>query len=344
MYLGVEQSTAGEAAGTRFSRWLLDPVVTDLMPLAALLLAAGIWRMQASWLGWRENRRSASGWTARNPVTKAQAARARLAVAGLNLAMALGMAAALHLATLLLCDQHALVRLFRDAWSAGAVNAREITVILLGPVLLAGLVAWIIMQMPAFVPVCLMAVPLAGMLYGFFWSEFALACDFQLHHWMKRDTAYAFALTVMLLCPTVYYLTSLAATCWLGWVRRWSALLSLALWLGLARALFPANAGFEGERHTQAVLLCLAVAALAVICWPETMLRAAGGLRVALRRQSPRAPCARRRLHSRRAPPVACGAAPFMLRPGGLDALARGPGGPRRHARPGGARHAFGIE
>ena len=60
--------------------------------LSVLLLAAVAWRMQTSLIGWRENRQSVSGWTARHPVTKAQAARARLAVAGVNLAVTLGMA------------------------------------------------------------------------------------------------------------------------------------------------------------------------------------------------------------------------------------------------------------
>ena len=270
-------------------------IVTELIPMAALLLAAVVWRMQTSWIGWRESRQSASGWMARHPVTKAQVARARLAVAGVNIGIALGMAAGLYIGTFLLCDRAAILRLLGDAWALGATSPREVAIILLGPVLLAGLLTWIVMQLPnaiivLFFVVSLLALSPELLIYDVKIISIINGMPESFWHriWSNPVPGLNEArFTALILAfPIILYLLMLATTLRLGWIRWRSALLSMALWLGLAWMLFPFKAPYQGEQHSQAVLMCLSIAALAVASWPEAVLRGAGGLRVALRRQS----------------------------------------------------------
>jgi hypothetical protein len=281
---------------------LANPIVTEALPLAALLCAALLWRMQTSWTGWRESRQSVTGWAARHPVTKAQSARARLAVAGLNLAVALGMASALYMTAFLLADEAAVPRLLGDAWSMGATSPREVAALLLGPVLLAGLLAWIVMHLPAAMAGLAAAVPPVAMSYGYVERYFRYPRGTIIHGYnplISRGTEeYLWALVLSF--PVILFLASLVTVLCLGWVRRRSALFCLAAWAGLALALYPFAVRVPESDVAITVGYCLCIAALAVTCWPQTVLRLGGGLRTALRPED-------RRQHRRTAAMVPLG-------------------------------------
>ena len=265
---------------------LASPIVTELIPLVALLVASVAWRLQSSWIGWRESRQLATGWTARHPVTKAQAARARMAVAACNLGLTLGAIAVLHITTFLLCDNAAVLRLLGDAWGLGATSPREMTAFLLGPILLAGLLAWVIMHLST----GMVAYALTLLTGKLFYDYLLLDADF-IHgktehpHTLALDSGFMLALT--LLFPVVLYLVSLAVVLFLGRVRLRAALLSLALWLGLALSLYPFSMTVPELSVPTLAGFCLGMAALAVMCWPNTVLRHGAALRTGLRRESP---------------------------------------------------------
>jgi hypothetical protein len=260
------------------------------LPFAALATGTVAWRFRVYWTGRQKDRR-ASGWLTPSVLPDAQLAKARLAVAGLNLAVALGMVTALYAVYFLLHDNAGLGRLLAGAWTHGEINPREMGAIVLGVPLAVGLLAWFIMYIP--MPVLTVYIMLPVLHFGVPWylvqlRETVLNSDQATWDVIWDILGYLdkvlIAFTVIF--PIVWLLGCLATLAWLGRVSWRSVLVCMAAWLLLALALFPFSARPEPLLARAAALCCLSLAALGAACWPQAVLALGGGMRRAMGREN----------------------------------------------------------
>jgi len=243
---------------------LLDPLWTfEILPFVALLVAAFAWSLRT---GSRPGRGRPAVFPLRQPITKTQMAQARLVAAAVNLGPALAVIAAVYVASFLLADDGQIRRLIAEALAHGETNLREVAGILLGPPLIAGLVAWVIMGPPkAFRWPPGKAAPIA-MSVAILAAAVLLYVGWAGQLW--RTPAEALILVMLwlaILFPTLSLGTGLLMT----WRRRLmskrSFLACAVLWAIFTVGFFPFSAMHDQARPTVLFLVSLALGALVVL-------------------------------------------------------------------------------
>jgi hypothetical protein len=254
------------------------------LPFAALATGAVAWRFRVYWTGRQKDRRAA-GWLTPSVLPDAQLAKARLAVAGVNLAVALGMVTALYAVYFLLHDNAGLGTWLAGAWTHGEINPREMGAIVLGVPLAVGLLAWFIMYIP--MPVLTVYILLPVLHFGVPWYFLYLWLYPPQIIWDVLNHVDTVLIAFTVIFPVVWLLGCLAALAWLGRVSWRSVFVCVGAWLLLALALFPFSARPEPLLARAATLCCLSLAALGAACWPQAVLALGGGMRRAMGRENP---------------------------------------------------------
>ena len=243
---------------------LLDPLWTfEILPFVALLLAAFAWTLRT---GSRPGKGRPAVFPLRQPITKAQMAQARLVAAAVNLGLALAVIAAVSATSFLLADDGQIRRLIAEALAHGEIGLREVAGILLGPPLLAGLLAWVIMGLSK----GLRWPPGMAELIGMCAAILVVAVLLDVGWAGQRSRALAQALILLML-----WLAMLSPTLLLGegllttWRRRLmskrSFLVCAVLWTLFTVAFFPFSATHDQARPTVLFLVSLALGALVVL-------------------------------------------------------------------------------
>lgn len=243
----------------------------EVLPYGAVLLAAFLWYLRSG-AKIRFGTHRPTGFEMRLPVPKAALAAARLRVAGINLAAALGLAWAAQTAHFLFADNQVVLYLLADGLQTGGADWREVATLLLGPVLAVGVAVWIIMTNAAWVGGM---AAISGVLYlilrslPFYYIRDWFSCLPTVEYLFAfpgrlYSPFYGMAVTALLFITLLWFVAGVVLMRALGLSTRRAALLTLLLWLGIAAAIFPWSVwpvrGFAGT----GVMLCLTVSALAL--------------------------------------------------------------------------------
>ncbi len=150
-WLVLYADAAGSNQRVQELDWLNPRWTFEILPLAALGAASFAWMLRTA-----SRDKRAKGhpgiFARRQPLTGDQMARARLMAAGFNLAPVMAVLTAVYVASFLLSDGGLAARFMAEALEYGESSRRELAAILLGPPLLAGLAAWVIMNLGNWTP------------------------------------------------------------------------------------------------------------------------------------------------------------------------------------------------
>ncbi len=239
------------------------------MPLFGLLAAAVVWNLRTAWRN-RPRRVRRADFDMRLPAPRAALARARLAAALANLAVAVGLAWAFYAGWVFFADGMLVPKLMAEVHAAGGASLRESALVFIGPALLAAAAAWLVMHLPARPLLVLLVLALAYILARtvFRHSDIVMfVSDIygvdELFQWIEDHFRLLLVLIPLLLLAG-FALSGL----WLGALTRRSGLGVLAVWLGLALALYPTSLTPAANTTYETVLACLVMAALLVLPWP----------------------------------------------------------------------------
>lgn len=243
----------------------------EVLPYGALLLAAFPWYLRSG-AKVRFGAHRPTGYEMRLPVPRAALAAARLRVAGINLAVALGLAWAVQTAHFLLADNHVVLYLLADGLQTGGADWREVATLLLGPALAAGVAAWIVMTNAAWVG---SMAAIGGALYFFLrslpfshirdWASFLPTLEYLLAFPGRLYSPFwGMAVTSLIFITLLWFVAGVALMRVLGVSTRRAAALTLLLWLGIAAAIFPWSAWSVPGLGAPAAMACLVLSALAL--------------------------------------------------------------------------------
>ena len=238
------------------------------MPLFGLLAAALVWNLRTAWRN-RPRRVRRADFDMRLPAPRAALARARLAAALANLAVAVGLAWALYAGWLLFADGMLVPKLMAEVHAAGGAGLRDIALVFIGPALLAAAAAWLIMHLPTRSVLVLLVLVLMFLLAGIYLEHaysFWVIRQIYMHEAMRWLKGYGLRLALILpfLLMAGFSLTGL----WLGVLTKRAILGVGMLWLGLTALIYPyESAPFDGQ-ISGSVLASLFMAALLMLPWP----------------------------------------------------------------------------
>ncbi len=239
------------------------------MPLFGLLAAALVWNLRTAWRN-RPRRVRRADFDMRLPAPRAALARARLAAALANLAVAVGLAWALYAGWLLFADGMLVPKLMAEVHAVGGTSLRDIALVFIGPALLAAAAAWLIMHLPTRPVLVLLVLALAYILARTVFKDSDLVMFVSningvddIFQWIEDHFRLLLVLIPLLLLAG-FALSGL----WLGALTRRSGLGVLAVWLGFTLALYPTSLTPAANTTYETVLACLVMAALLVLPWP----------------------------------------------------------------------------
>jgi len=242
----------------------------EVIPFAAVLLASFAWRLQTGWGDMRRQGALAS-FALRQPVTTAQKAQARLFVAGTNLAATLAVVTFVFILHALLGDDLLLSRLVSEALVQRETNLRELLGFFVGLPLVAGLVAWVIME--SFLGVGKwMAVALCGVVSVLLLIP--MLSLFGLQALLPDGIPVTFrpAIWVLILLPTLGLVFGLTISLQRGLMSRRYVLACVLLWVVIAAGIFPYSLFFPGSSTYVILLASIGWAALPLLPYPASLL------------------------------------------------------------------------
>ena len=143
----VKYFSAGNRQSLSLSDMLDPQWMFEILPFLALLLASFAWSLKVNRSGKPRAGRPAT-FATRQPITAAQMAQARLAAAGIQLGVILVVLAAAYILSLLFSNGVQIAGMIAQALAHGETNYHEVAKFLVGPPLVVGLVAWIILNPP----------------------------------------------------------------------------------------------------------------------------------------------------------------------------------------------------
>ncbi|MBW7862917.1 MAG: hypothetical protein GX580_01085 [Candidatus Hydrogenedens sp.] len=243
----------------------------EVLPYGAVLLMAFPWYLRSG-AKIRFGAHRPTGYEMRLPVPRAALAAARLRVAGINLAVALGLAWAVQTAHFLFADNHVVLYLLADGLQTGGADWREVATLLLGPALAVGVAAWIIMTNAAWVG---SMAAIGGALYFFLrslpfshirdWASFLPTLEYLLAFPGRLYSPFwGMAVTSLIFITLLWFVAGVALMRVLGVSTRRAAAVTLLLWPGIAAALFPWSDRPDHGFEWTGVMVCLTLAALAL--------------------------------------------------------------------------------
>lgn len=238
----------------------------EVWPFVGLLFASfgwGVW-FASRHRGTKRSSRPAT-FIARQPLTKARMAQARLVVAGVNLGLVLVVLGIVSTLSFLYTDHALVLRMLYEALTHHETSLREIVQIVIGPTLLVGLIAWVIMSSGVG---SLRAVILIG------YSAITLmVAHAQSDGSPPQASLYALGLLgswIAVLFPIVWLAQSLCTLLWKGILSRKSFLVCILLWCAIALAIFPFSFAQVGRERPAPLFVSFALSALLVLPYAST--------------------------------------------------------------------------
>ncbi|HOH52190.1 MAG TPA: hypothetical protein PLI98_15765, partial [Candidatus Hydrogenedentes bacterium] len=227
-------------------------ILFQMLSFAALMLAAFSWQMlfhrpdRGSW----EKRRFA-GPSPVVPVPPGALGSARLAVAAINLTLALGVAWTAQVVHFVFMDGGFYGDMLTRGLAEGTVNLREAVIVLLGPGLVVAGSCWALMTTPY------------GIMGLLFMAQHLILMFAPEHAWVPILILTLFALQF----PAVFL-----AGAWEGHYSRRTTVGVMAFWVLMSVALYPFSKGLP-EAQVVNALLCLGVSGALAACWPSSLAR-----------------------------------------------------------------------
>jgi hypothetical protein len=256
---GVRWLVIAESNQTGAFLDLMRPMWTfELTPLIALLLAAFAWSLRGEWSGTARTGRPAS-FLKRQPLSKVRMAQARLIAAGISLGFVLAVLGVISTWAFLRADHALVLRIVSQTLASGETNLREVAGFLAGPLILVGLLAWVIMSpgslrgLMIFV-ILAVAVPI-GVLGDL---RYAMITPW-MREWIPTGMWFAIVL------PTLWLAAVLFVAAWKGTTSKSALLVNLTLWGLVALAFFPFSAPWTSYNGPTFLLVSLALGALTVL-------------------------------------------------------------------------------
>ncbi len=239
----------------------------EVYPLLALILASVAWGL---WFFPRKRRAKHFGrpvtFVTRQPLTKAQQVQARIIVSGIHLGALLFLIGVVSSVSFLYSDHAQILRILYEALTQGEASVREVVQVTIGPVMLAGLIAWSAMYCP---------LGFLSVLLGF--------CDLVLirnSNPSNMDSlldvacfmAGLFLSWVTVLLPSLWLAMHLSTFARKGLLSLRSALTTVLVWFALAFAFCPSAFVSTQEGGVVPVLAALALSALLVLPYTFSIL------------------------------------------------------------------------
>ncbi|NLV39622.1 MAG: hypothetical protein GXY15_00125 [Candidatus Hydrogenedentes bacterium] len=225
-------------------------ILFQMLSFAALMLAAFMWQMifhrpdRAS-----KGKRRFAGPSPVVPVPPGALGSARLAVAALNLALALGIAWTVQVVHFLVLDGGVYGEMLSGGLAEGTVNFREAVIVLLGPGLVVAGTCWALMTTPY------------GIMGLLFMAQHLILMFAPERVWVPILILTFFALQF----PAVFL-----AGAWEGHYSRRTTVGVMAFWVLMSVALYPFSKGLP-EAQVVNALLCLGVSGALAACWPSSL-------------------------------------------------------------------------
>ena len=242
---------------------MLDPLwIFEIIPLAALLLAAVAWSL----LNFRKGKPRAgrpATFEMRQPITKAMQAQAYLAAAGINLGLTLAVIAAVSTLSFLWADGGLAAGLIGQGLAHGETSAREVAAMLIGLPLMVGFLAWLFMGPGGLANGGLIA--LLGVL--------GMASAIVGHSSNPLDNGVRWveniglgALSFAVLFTILQLGAGLTAVWWQGLISKRSLIVCVLLWAAITVVFYPFS--LTAPEGTAPVLLAVSLALSALVIMP----------------------------------------------------------------------------
>lgn len=257
-------------------------IFLEILPYIALLLASLSWGLRSFYLRKRRNQ----SFLLRQPVYKQQMAQAHLLAGGINLGLSLAVVSIISTLTFLYTDQGLIARILSESLSRGETNWREIFSIIVGPPLVVGLISWCIMgNLSLFLPRKKLTLKTLAIVTACISVLVGLSV---IGYYLNWDGGILVGGGGLLLMSWFIYLVArrLTLTWQNGLMNARSLVASVGAFCLLTLFLFPFESLGKLQSHTiildeiqigndyavHLMLICLALAALAVLPFPSTIL------------------------------------------------------------------------
>ncbi len=233
-----------------------DAILFQILPFAALILAAFAWNMFRFLPGIaNKGKLGPAGPSPVLPAPPGILGSARLAVAALNLSLALGLAWTAQVVHFLVMDGGFYGDMLTRGLAEDTVSVREAVIVLMGPGLVVAGACWVLMTS----------------LYGIVFVFLARHVLFISPDLYDFYSLVLFLFLIVVLPFPAFFL----ADAWSGRYARRTVAGVMLFWALLAMALFPfSNAA--PQRQILDALFCLGLSGALVSCWPLTLINSWG--------------------------------------------------------------------